>query len=146
MIENISKSALASKPFNLTAELVSLTSTTICRVAFGKRYEIGGSDKNRFLELLDEIQAMASRFFLSDYFPCLGWLVDKLTGLSYRLEKSFKEFDAFYKGIIDDNLDPNRPKPEREDTILDFLLQIYKDGSFKVQLTLDHIKAILTVI
>ncbi|XP_052306555.1 cytochrome P450 83B1 isoform X2 [Populus trichocarpa] len=143
MIENISKSALASKPFNLTEELVSLTSTTICRVAFGKRYEIGGSDKNRFLELLHEIQAMVSSFFLSDYFPCLGWLVDKLTGLSYRLEKSFKEFDAFFKGIIDDKLDPNRPKPEREDTILDFLLQIYKDGSFKVQLTLDHIKAIL---
>ncbi|KAJ7005845.1 cytochrome P450 83B1-like [Populus alba x Populus x berolinensis] len=109
MIENISRSALASKPFNLTEEM-----------------------------------AMASSFFLSDYFPCLGWLVDKLTGLSYRLEKSFKEFDAFYKGIIDDNLDPNRPKPEREETILDFLLQIYKDGSFKVQLTMDHIKAILT--
>jgi hypothetical protein len=89
---------------------------------------------------------MVSSFFLSDYFPCLGWLVDKLTGLSYRLEKSFKEFDAFFKGIIDDKLDPNRPKPEREDTILDFLLQIYKDGSFKVQLTLDHIKAILMVI
>jgi len=69
-----------------------------------------------------------------------------LTGLSYRLEKSSKEFDAFYEGIIDDNLDPNRPQPEREDTILDFLLQIHKEGSFKVQLTLDHIKAILTVI
>ncbi|KAG5250366.1 cytochrome P450 [Salix suchowensis] len=98
-IEKISKSALASKPFDLSTEMVSLTSTAISRAAFGKTYEIGGSDT---------------------------------------------EFDAFYKGIIDDNLDPNRPKHEREGTILDILLQIYKDGSFKLQLTLDHIKAILT--
>uniref|UniRef100_A0A6N2KMW6 Cytochrome P450 n=1 Tax=Salix viminalis TaxID=40686 RepID=A0A6N2KMW6_SALVM len=145
MIEKISKSALASKPFNLTTEMVSLTSTAISRAAFGKTYEIGGSDTGRFLELLVETKAMASSLFLSDYFPCWGWLADKLTGLTYRLEKNFEEFDAFYKGIIDDNLDPNRPKPEREgSTILDILLQIYKDGSFKLQLTLDHIKAILT--
>ena len=145
-IEKISKSALASKPFNLTTEMVSLTSTTISRAAFGKTYEIGGSDTGRFLELLVETQAMVSSPFLSDYFPCWGWLADKLTGLTYRLEKNFKIFDAFYNGIIDDNLCPNRPKPEGQGTILDILLQIYKDGSFKFQLTLDHIKAILTVI
>ncbi|KAJ6336823.1 hypothetical protein OIU76_006657 [Salix suchowensis] len=145
-IEKISKSALASKPFDLSTEMVSLTSTAISRAAFGKTYEIGGSDTGRFLELLVETQALVSSLFLSDYFPCWGWLADKLTGMSYRLEKIFEEFDAFYKGIIDDNLDPNRPKHEREGTILDILLQIYKDGSFKLQLTLDHIKAILTVI
>ncbi|KAJ6336825.1 hypothetical protein OIU76_006659 [Salix suchowensis] len=146
MIEKISKSSLASKPFNLTAEMVSLASTTTCRSAFGKRYEMGGSDTNRFLELLVEAQATVSSLFLSDYFPCWGWLADKLTGLSYRLEKNFEKFDAFYNGIIDDNLCPNRPKPEGEGTILDILLQIYKDGSFKFQLTLDHIKGVLTVI
>ncbi|KAJ6708770.1 CYTOCHROME P450 71B11-RELATED [Salix koriyanagi] len=144
MIEKISKSALASKPFNLTTEMVFLTSTIISRAAFGKTYEIGGSDSGRFLELLVETEAIVSSLFLSDYFPCWGWLADKLTGLSYRLEKNFEEFDAFSNGIIDDNLRPNRPKPEREgSTILDILLQIYKDGSFKLQLTLDHIKAIL---
>ncbi|KAJ6336822.1 hypothetical protein OIU76_006656 [Salix suchowensis] len=146
MIEKISKSALACMPFDLTTEMVSLTSTAISRAAFGKTYEIGGSDTGRFLELLVEAQALVSSLFLSDYFPCWGWLADKLTGLTYRLEKLFEKFDAFYNGIIDDNLDPNRPKPEREGTILDVLLQIYKDGSFKLQLTLEQIKAILTVI
>ncbi|KAJ6708767.1 CYTOCHROME P450 83B1 [Salix koriyanagi] len=144
MIEKISKSALACKPFDLTTEMVSLTSTAISRAAFGKTYEIGGSDTGRFLELLVEAQALVSSLFLSDYFPCWGWLADKLTGLTYRLEKLFEKFDAFYNGIIDDNLDPNRPKPEREGTILDVLLHIYKDGSFKLQLTLEQIKAILT--
>ncbi|KAJ6742924.1 CYTOCHROME P450 83B1 [Salix viminalis] len=121
MIEKIFISALDSEPLNLTEAMMSLTSTIICRIAFGKSYEDGGSEKN--------------------YFPYMGW-VDRLTGLARRLEKNFKEFDAFYQQIIDEHLDPNRSMPEHED-ILDILLQIYKDRPYKTQLTFDHIKAIL---
>ncbi|KAJ6299170.1 hypothetical protein OIU76_020192 [Salix suchowensis] len=46
MIEKISISALDSEPFNLTEAMMSLTSTIICRIAFGKSYEDGGSEKN----------------------------------------------------------------------------------------------------
>jgi cytochrome P450 len=144
MIEKISKAALASKPFNLTEGMLSLTSTAICRTAFGKRYEDGGIEGSRFLALLNETEALFTMFFLSDYFPYMGW-VDRLTGRAHRLEKNFREFDVFYQQIIDEHLDPERPKPDHED-ILDVLLQIYKDRTFKVQLTLDHIKAILMVI
>ncbi|KAJ6362196.1 hypothetical protein OIU78_002578 [Salix suchowensis] len=121
MIAKISISDLDSEPFNLTEAMMSLTSTIICRIAFGKSYEDGGSEKN--------------------YFQYMGW-VDRLTGLARRLGKNFKEFDAFYQQIIDEHLDPNRSKPEHED-ILDVLLQIYKDRPYKTQLTFDHIKAIL---
>ncbi|KAI5596792.1 hypothetical protein BDE02_02G024800 [Populus trichocarpa] len=141
MIEKISKAALASKPFNLTEAMLSLTSTAICRTAFGKRYEDGGIQGSRFHALLNETQALFTMFYLSDYFPYMGW-VDRLTGLAHRLEKNFREFDVFYQEIIDEHLDPERPKPDHED-ILDVLIQIYKDRTFKVQLTLDHIKAIL---
>ncbi|KAH8515188.1 hypothetical protein H0E87_003877 [Populus deltoides] len=144
MIEKISKAALASKPFNLTEAMLSLTSTAICRTAFGKRCEDGGIEGSRFHALLNETQALFAMFYLSDYFPYMGW-VDRLTGLAHRLEKNFREFDVFYQQIIDELLDPERPKPDHED-ILDVLLQIYKDRTFKVQLTLDHIKAILMVI
>ncbi|KAJ4840315.1 hypothetical protein Tsubulata_036835, partial [Turnera subulata] len=66
----------------------------------------------------------------------------RITGLAARLEKNIKEFDVFYQQIIDEHLDPKRSKPAQED-ILDVLLQMHKDRSFKVQLTFDHIKAIL---
>ncbi|CAI0403754.1 unnamed protein product [Linum tenue] len=87
---------------------------------------------------------MFTSFFFSDHFPVLGF-IDKVTGLTGRLDKNFKEFDAFYQEIIDEHLDPTREKTEHED-ILDVLLQIWKDQSFKFQLTLDHIKALLMVI
>ncbi|CAI0419861.1 unnamed protein product [Linum tenue] len=142
MIEKISRSSsFGSKPFDLSEAMRTLTSTIICRVAFDKRYEEEGIERSRFQSLLNETQAMFTSFFFSDHFPVLGF-VDKVTGLTGRLDKNFKEFDAFYQEIIDEHLDPTREKTEHED-ILDVLLQIWKDQSFKFQLTLDHIKALL---
>ncbi|CAN0872305.1 Cytochrome P450 83B1 [Linum grandiflorum] len=107
MLEKISKSSFGSnKPFNLSDAMTSLTSTIICRVAFGKRYEEEGIERSRFQSLLKETQVMFTSFSFSDHFPFL------------------------------------RAKPKQED-ILDVLLQIWKDRSFKVQLTFDNIKAIL---
>ncbi|CAN0859824.1 Cytochrome P450 83B1 [Linum grandiflorum] len=82
-------------------------------------------------------------FFLCDYFPCMGWM-DKLTGQSARLDTNFKEFDIFYQEIIDEHLNPNRVKSSGDnENILDVMLGLYKDRSFKVQLNFDHIKAVL---
>ncbi|CAN0872301.1 Cytochrome P450 83B1 [Linum grandiflorum] len=142
MLEKISKSSFGSnKPFNLSDAMTSLTSTIICRVAFGKRYEEEGIERSRFQSLLKETQVMFTSFSFSDHFPFLSFM-DGLSGLLSRLDKNFKEFDAFYQEVIDEHLDPNRAKPKQED-ILDVLLQIWKDRSFKVQLTFDNIKAIL---
>ncbi|KAJ4851426.1 hypothetical protein Tsubulata_029281 [Turnera subulata] len=144
LIGNISESASASKPFNLTEAMISCTSNIVCRVAFGKKlYEDGGSERTRFQELLNESESIFAIFFPSDYFPYMGW-ADKITGLAARLEKNFKEFDVLYQEIIDEHLDPKRPKPAQED-IVDILLQMLQDRSFQVQLTFDHIKAILMV-
>ncbi|CAN1824324.1 Cytochrome P450 83B1 [Linum perenne] len=114
--------------------------TDICRIAFGKRLE--GEENKRFHDLSNETQALFMGFFLSDYFPYMGWM-DKLTGMSARLDKNFKEFDAFYQEVIDEHLNPNRVKSYDYENILDVLLQLYKDRSFKVKLTFDHIKAII---
>lgn len=142
MVEKISKSSIGSKPIiNLSETLMCLTSTIICRVGFGKRYEEEGIERSRFHGLLNETQAMFAMFFFSDYIPFMGW-VDRVSGLLGRLEKNFKEFDRFYQELIDEHLHPNRPKPEQED-ILDVLLQIWRDRVFQVDLTLEHIKSVL---
>ncbi|KAK1553599.1 hypothetical protein Q3G72_000952 [Acer saccharum] len=141
MMEKISKSAVACKPVNLSELMISLTSTVICRVAFGKRYEDEGIERSRFQALLKETQAMFTSFFFSDHFPFMGW-IDRFTGLISRLEKNFKNFDTFYQELIDEHLDANKPKNEQED-ILDVLLQLRKERLFKIDLTMDHIKGVL---
>ncbi|CAL5332181.1 unnamed protein product [Camellia sinensis] len=141
MIKKISKQASAKKGINLSDTVMSLTSTIICRVAFGKRYEDEGHERSRFHSLLNEAQALMATFFVSDYFPLMGW-IDKLSGLYGRLEKNFKELDMFYQEIINDHLDPKRQASEQED-ITDVLLKLQNDHSFTIDLSLDHIKAVL---
>ncbi|KAJ6681070.1 CYTOCHROME P450 71B11-RELATED [Salix koriyanagi] len=141
MIQRISKDADASKSTNLRKAAMALTSSIICRVAFGKTCEVQGGEISKFHILLHEAQAIMGSFSVSDYIPFMGW-IDKLTGLVARLEKNFSEFDAFYQEIIDEHLDPDRTKPEQED-IIDVLLRLKKERSFAIDLTWDHIKAML---
>ncbi|XP_022765972.1 cytochrome P450 83B1-like [Durio zibethinus] len=142
LIEKISKLSVHSKPVNLSELMMCLTSTMICRIGFGKRYEEEVTERSRFHSLLNESQTVLASFYISDYFPSMGW-VDRLSGLLGRLEKKFKELDIFYQELIDEHLDPNRPKPEQED-IVDVLLQIWKDRNFTIDLNMDNIKAVLT--
>ncbi|KAK8527662.1 hypothetical protein V6N12_054867 [Hibiscus sabdariffa] len=141
LMEKICQLPLDSKPVNFSEAMMCLTSTIICRVGFGKRYAEEGAERSRFHGLFNESEAFLSSFCFSNYFPFTGW-VDRLTGFHNRLQKTFEELDVFYQELIDEHLDPNRPKPDEKD-IIDVLLQISKDGDFSFDLTIDHIKAIL---
>ncbi|XP_060181503.1 6,7,8-trihydroxycoumarin synthase-like [Lycium barbarum] len=141
MIKKISEQAATSQITNLSNIVISLTSTIICRVAFGIRFDEEALERRRFDELLHETQAIMAKFFVSDFFPSLSW-IDKLTGLANRLEKDFKDLDEFYEELIQQHLDSNRPK-SMEGDIVDLLLQLRKEPSTQINLTLDNIKGIL---
>ncbi|KAL3329386.1 hypothetical protein AABB24_036466 [Solanum stoloniferum] len=141
MIMKISQQAATSQIINLSNLVISLTSTIICRVAFGIRYDEEAHAKRRFDELLAVAQEMMTWFFFTDYFPMFGWL-DKLFGNISRLEKNCKDFDEFYEELIDQHLNPNKPK-SMEGDIIDLLLQLKKEQSNPIDLTVDNIKAIL---
>ncbi|GMJ05444.1 RED ELONGATED 1, SUPERROOT 2, ALTERED TRYPTOPHAN REGULATION 4, RUNT 1, cytochrome P450, family 83 [Hibiscus trionum] len=102
LIEKICQFSLDSKSINLSEAMVSLTSSIICRVGFGKSYAEEGAEIRRFHGLLNESEAMLTSFSFSDYFPFMGW-VDRLTGFYNRLEKTFKELDMFYQELIDEH-------------------------------------------
>ncbi|KAM3376339.1 6,7,8-trihydroxycoumarin synthase [Capsicum galapagoense] len=141
MIKKISTQASTSQVTNLSNIVMSLTSTIICRIAFGIWYDEEAHGKRRFKELLAVTQEMAAGFFFSDYFPLFGWL-DKFFGNINRLEKNCKELDEFYEELIEQHLKPNRPK-SMEGDIIDLLLQLRKEQSTPMELTLDNIKGIL---
>ncbi|CAJ2655551.1 unnamed protein product [Trifolium pratense] len=146
IIEKISRHATSSSVTNLSELLYSLSSTLICRIAFGKSYENDGNERSRFHEMLHECQALFAEFFFSDYIPFTGW-IDKLRGLHGRVDRIFKEFDEFSQEIIDEHLDPNRQQiADDEEDIVDILLQLKKKHSFPFDFTFDHIKAIVLVV
>ncbi|XP_045828439.1 cytochrome P450 83B1-like [Trifolium pratense] len=141
MIKKISNHASSSAVTNLSELLTSLSSTIICRIAFGRRYEDEALEKSKFQGMMHDLEAMLTAFFVSDYIPFMGW-IDKLSGLRTRLDRIFKEMDEFYQDIIDEHLDPNR-KQSNEEVIVDVLLQLKKQQLFSIDLTFDHIKGVL---
>ncbi|KAL5073259.1 hypothetical protein RYX36_012243 [Vicia faba] len=143
MIKKISNHAASSTVTNLSEIMTSLSSTIVCRIAFGRSYEDEGIERSKFHRMLHELEAMWTAFFFSDYIPFMGW-IDKLSGLRARLERNFKELDEFYQEVIDEHLDPNR-KHGDEDVIVDVLLQLKKERLFSIDLTFDHIKGVLMV-
>ncbi|WMV48418.1 hypothetical protein MTR67_041803 [Solanum verrucosum] len=141
MIKKISLHAASSQITNLSNLMISLISTIICRFAFGVRFDDEAHERKGFDYLLAETQAMMASFFVSDVFPFLGW-IDKLTGLTDRLEKNIKELDEFYEELIEQHQNPNRPK-SMEGDIVDLLLQLKKEKSIPIDLTLEDIKGLL---
>ncbi|GFP83438.1 cytochrome p450 71a9 [Phtheirospermum japonicum] len=138
MVKAISRQAGDDRQLvNLNEVAQSLSSSIICRVALGKRYDEG----RRFNRLLEDIQAVVMEFFVADCFPWLIW-IDKLCGKVSRLEKVFEDMDSFYQDVIDEHLSPNRPESMDGD-ILDLLIRLREDGSSSVQMDWEHIKGII---
>ncbi|KAG8369651.1 hypothetical protein BUALT_Bualt14G0035800 [Buddleja alternifolia] len=134
MINEISKRANLNQAINLSHIISSFSSSLIFRVAFGKRCD----DETRFDEIINELQKMITGIFVGDHFPSFSW-IDKLTGMTDRLEKVFKDSDSFYQQLIDEHLSPNRPDSMNGD-LVDILIQL-RDQHASVDW--DHIKAIL---
>ncbi|KAL3825586.1 hypothetical protein ACJIZ3_021615 [Penstemon smallii] len=142
MVQKITLKASSFETINLTEMITFLTSTIICRVAFGKRYEQGSDESKRFNRLIHEFQTAVSDFYFTDYFPLIGWL-DKITGKIANLDRICKEWDSFYQQIIDEHLDPDRSK-SRDGDVIDILLQLREEElGTSFRLDMDHIKAVL---
>ncbi|XP_026394284.1 cytochrome P450 71B10-like [Papaver somniferum] len=139
MIHSISESTISVTPVDIVQKTLSLTDQIICKVAFGMSYELGSG---RFQEIVYEAIDMLGGFTATDFFPGVGWIIDRLTGMHGRLEKSFHDLDTFYQKIIDEHLDPQRMISGHED-IIDVLLKLEKDRRSSIRLTKDHIKAVL---
>ncbi|KAL2892866.1 Cytochrome P450 83B1 [Bienertia sinuspersici] len=140
IIQKVSSLSSDSNTVNVSELAVSYTTSIICRIAFGKRYEDDESSTSRFHSLLHDAETQLASFFFTDHFPSVGHWIDTLSGKFSRLEKTYKDLEEFYEEIINDHL--NKPKSDQED-IIDILLQLQKEGSFAIELTMDHIKATL---
>lgn len=128
---------------NLSEIMMDFTSTLICRLAFGKERDGDDSKRMKFDELMIESQAMQAGFFFTDYLPLFGW-VDRVSGMIARLDRVCKDFDDFFKMIIDEHLDASKPK-SKNPNILDLLMKLKEENSSSFALTWDHVKALLMV-
>ncbi|XP_048230353.1 cytochrome P450 71B36 [Ricinus communis] len=144
LIDSISQSSSAATPVDLTEKFFSLTANITFRLAFGTSFEATDLEKDRFKNLLDDVEALLGSFSANEYFQHVGWIIDRFTGYYAKTENVFHKLDTFFQQIIDDHLKPGKMDKELED-IVDVLLRLEREQTEvgSVQLTKDHIKAVL---
>ena len=124
---------------------MSFTVNITCTAAFGKSFlEIRGFGGKRFEEVIREASAILASFSAADFFPNVGWIIERLAGLLHsRLERSFRELDVLYRRVIDDHI---KLEEERDDFV-GGPLKLWRDQAEfgTIQLTHDHINATLMV-
>ncbi|ESR53202.1 hypothetical protein CICLE_v10023490mg, partial [Citrus x clementina] len=133
MIKIIARSS--AEPTDLSRLIFLLANNIICRVTFGRKYDSGAdTGTTRFDVLMREMQAVVAESSIADFFPWIGWL-DKFNGREARVMKIFRELDRFYdEEILQQHLDPRRPKPEHEDLV--DVLDIFVAGTDTYSATL----------
>ncbi|KAG8388528.1 hypothetical protein BUALT_Bualt02G0134900 [Buddleja alternifolia] len=138
--------AQATNHIDLSAFALSLSNHVVCSVAFGRKGGVDGEkdgNTTKFHEILHETQNLLGEFNVADYFPKLAW-VNKFNGIDKRLDKNFQDLDTLFEKVIEEHLDPKRPKSHHKDMV-DVLLEIQKDPNQAITLKNEHIKAVLLV-
>lgn len=134
----------SAKPMNINEKLYGLVDAIVGKIAFGKSY--GGKQfKNKQIqEALNEIMSVLDGFSAEDFLPLVGGIIDTFTGFRARLRKSFNNLDHYFEVVINEHVNPARPKQEYEDFV-DVLVKVFKQGEGSGHFTNDNIKAILLV-
>ncbi|KAM3712156.1 hypothetical protein ACJW30_01G162100 [Castanea mollissima] len=146
LVNSICHSSSSATPIDLSKKLSAFTANVSSRMAFGN---FCGSDLDieRFREVVHEIEAMLGSFNPSEYFPFMGWIMDKFSRRFQRFERIFLELDNFFQQVIDLHLNPDRKKQEHEG-IIDLLLRKEREQikSGDARFTKQNIKAVLMVL
>ncbi|XP_010458751.1 PREDICTED: cytochrome P450 71B2 isoform X2 [Camelina sativa] len=146
VVKKVSESALNHSPVDLSKTFFSLTASIICRVALGQNFHESGFviDQDRIEELVNESTEALGTFTFSDFFPGgVGRFVDWLFQRHKRINKVFKELDAFYQHVIDDHLKPEGRRNNQDIVTLILDMMDKQEPSDSSKLNMDNLKAIL---
>ncbi|XP_057514123.1 cytochrome P450 71B10-like [Actinidia eriantha] len=140
LISTISQAS--PNPIDLSDLMFSLSNNVIGKIAFGTSHRGNQFEYGKLKDIIDDAMTLLSGFSASDFFPSIGGLLDVVTGLQWKLERCFKNLDTFFEKVLEEHLDPARPKPQDED-ITDVMLGLAKDRTTVIRLEKEHMKAVL---
>ncbi|CAA7022170.1 unnamed protein product [Microthlaspi erraticum] len=149
LVKKLTESALKRSPVNLKKTLFTLIASSICRLAFGINiHKCEFIDEHNVENLVHKFELLVEDTAFSDFFPGVGWFIDRISGQNKTLNNVFSELDTFFQNVLDDHLKPGRrvsESPDVVDVMIDLVKKQENDGdSFK--LTTDHFKGIISEI
>ncbi|KAH0870284.1 hypothetical protein HID58_077306, partial [Brassica napus] len=139
-VDFVKQSASSENLVNFNQKLMKLSGSVTCRVGFGINLK-GSKLENTYEEVIQGTMEVLGSFAAADYFPVIGQLIDRITGLHSKCEKVFKAMDAFFDQSIKYHLEDESIK----DDIIALLLKMEREetGHGEFQFTRNHTKGIL---
>ncbi|KAG2303012.1 hypothetical protein Bca4012_061366 [Brassica carinata] len=145
VVKKLTESCLKQVSVDLSKTFFSLTASIIGKVALGQNFHESGFiiDQERIKGLVTDAMEALGTFTFSDFFHGgVGRFIDLVFQRHKKINKVFKELDAFYQHVIDDHLKPEgRKNPDIVSLMLDMIDKHENADSFK--LNMDNLKAIL---
>ncbi|KAG6695546.1 hypothetical protein I3842_09G103600 [Carya illinoinensis] len=141
LVESIRLSS--GSPINLTEKIYSLTSTIVCKAAFGSKCK----DPDVFLSLAREAISAAGGFDLADLFPSQKFL-RVITGMKTKVEGMHRKIDKILENIIQEHkenqMSAGISEVERgQEDLVDVLLRLQQSSGLEVPITTKNIKAVI---
>ncbi|KAK4728258.1 hypothetical protein R3W88_021246 [Solanum pinnatisectum] len=128
---------------NMSEKILRLTSSVICRSAFGKVWD----DRDNLLMLMREVLSLSGGFDVVDFFP--SWtLLHGIGGMRNRLKSLHQKIDVILEKIIHEHKE-NRANGKEGNSefggedLIDVLLRIMENGELQFPITNDSVKAIV---
>uniref|UniRef100_A0A1J3FK02 Cytochrome P450 71B11 n=1 Tax=Noccaea caerulescens TaxID=107243 RepID=A0A1J3FK02_NOCCA len=118
-VDFIKQSASLENSVNFNHKLLKFSTSVICRLGFGISLK-GSKLENTYEEVIQGIMEVVGSFAAADYFPFIGGIIHRFTGLHGKCEKVFKAMDSFFDHAIKHHLEDESSK----DDIIDLLLKM----------------------
>ncbi|KAL5540478.1 hypothetical protein UlMin_043946 [Ulmus minor] len=141
LVDCLRKSFLEGRSINLS-QILSLTSNNVVsRCVLGEKCDV---EKNGLTlgDLAKTLSKQLVAFSVGDFFPSFKW-IDVVRGFIGSLESTFEILDSFNDRVIEEHRKIKAKGECQMKDFLDVLLQIQRDGMHDIDLTHDHLKAIL---
>lgn len=147
MTSIVARSSETSTPIDVSTTSYSLTANITCRIAFGKIFrgeEMGNED---FKHIMRRSMVALGSFSATDLFPGVGWIIDRISGVHWLIEKSFVELDTFFQRVVEYR-SKFKPSSRSEENIVDVLLRMVRESSEAdaIIFSPDCVKALMMVI
>lgn len=144
MLESLFRSVAKGEAVDLGEKLFTLTASILFKIAFGTSFKGSLMDDKGFENLIHEAEGLLGTFAAADYFPYIGWVIDKLLGFHSRLDRTFHKLDQFFQHLIDEHMKSEKGENEHED-IVDVLLRVQNEHvqSGATWFTVNNIKGTL---
>ncbi|KAE8693509.1 Licodione synthase [Hibiscus syriacus] len=130
---------------NVTEELLKLTNNVISQMMLGIRCSETGEETDGVQTLVRQVSQIIGEFNVSDVIWFCKHL--DLQGFRKRFEDIHTRYDTLLEKIISDREHVRKNKKRNDDDevkdFLDMLLDVFDDANSEVQLTRNHIKALI---